>query len=224
MKINKSWYLLVVSLFTSFVFVIEGNAQCVRCVPAPPGWMCEGSSTPAGAGCITDGGNCTLVETCNPGNNDIAGNGKGCELKTLKKPQVEIPDSLIREVGQVDPHAALALISVRNIKIEYSHLKVNFAAVELTRDDVEKRLTLADYYNSEYFKELNARSQDAFAKRETIIYEVVLNKETDNPSLTITLLSQDKSATSFEINLSKVTEGRGGDASVSYEATSWKNR
>ena len=219
MRIKKSCYLLIVGLFV-FSAGLNAYAQCVQCVPAPPGWMCMGATRPAGDGCVTDGLSCTLIGTCNPEINDLAGKDGQCSVKALKNPQVNIPDSLIREVARVDVNAAFALINVRNLKVEFTRAKVSLAPIELTADDVEKRLTLPDYFNSEYFKELRTKAFQAFGKGEPVVFEIFLNKDDPAPNL---LVNSGSSKSSLELRLSKSPQARGDDSSTTFEAVLWKS-
>jgi hypothetical protein len=212
--------IVVLFAFSIFVLALGSVPPCVVCVPAPPGWMCQGTSGIGGEACITQDRTCTLVDTCSP-NPDFVGRESECLSKVLEYSPVSVPDNIIRDIARFNPHAALALIRIRNLKLEFTQGKVNFAPVELTKEDVEKHLTLPE--SSDYFEEIRAKVRDIFTnKQEPIVYEFVLNKDGANPSLHINAINSTYSSSSFEINLSRVSFGRDENESTRFEATSWK--
>jgi hypothetical protein len=146
-----------------------------------------------------------------------------CSAKVLTHSLVNVPDEMIRDIGLLNPQAALALISVRNIKMEFNEGRVNLFPIKLTTEDVEKHLTLPK--SSDYFEAQEAKIREAFANAQAPIgYEFFLNRD-DNAnafSLRIKAVSPTGTPSSFEINLSKVSAGRGEDESIRFDATSWR--
>lgn len=153
---------LVLSLFLGLVVTLfaahSTQAQCVKCVPAPPGWMCMAGS-PGGEGCITDDLSCTLVVPCFCTGEFCP---EGLKANKANKIKIEITDNLIREVGKVDPQMGIVLVSIRNLPpAGYREGVVNTAKLDLTFDDVESHLkTGTDLAN--YKADLRTRISDSF--------------------------------------------------------------
>lgn len=215
---------LITVLFAFSIFALETHAQCVQCTLESDGWMCTGT-TAGGGGCVTKGANCTLIGICFSGSGRV-GQESNCSpkaLKALDHSLVYVPDSVIREIGHLNPQAALALISIRDIKLEFNIGKVSLFPIELTTEDVEKHLTQPE--SSDYFEERKAKARKAFAsKQEPIVYEFHLNKDDDANafSLSLNALRPIPSSSSFEINLSKVSVGSGENKSTRFDAISWR--
>ncbi len=224
MKKNQKASLLslVTVLFVFSIFAVEANAQCVQCEATPEGWMCIGA-TSGGGGCITKQGNCTLVGICFYNGGGRAEGASKCSPKMLNHSLVNVPDSMIQDIARLNPQAASALISIRDIEMEFSVGKVLVSPIELTAEDVEKHLTLPA--SADYFEARKAKVREAFAnKREPIVYEFFLDRDDDANTFTLRIkaVSPTASASSLEINLSKVSVGRGEDTSIRFDATSWQ--
>lgn len=213
---------LLTVLFTFSILTLESKGQCVQCTPAPPGWMCTGT-TAGGGGCITKGLECTVIDTCFYNGGDFrAGAESQCSPKALGYSLVNVPDGMIRAIGRINPQAAIALINIRDIKLEFKEGKVNLLPLEFTAEDVEKHLTLSE--SSAYFEEQKAKAREAFAqKQEPIVYEFHLSSDDDANaySLRLGVVNPAGSSSSFEIVLSKKAAGRGLLKSVRFDATSW---
>ena len=217
---------LVTGLFVLSIFAVEANAQCVQCDATPEGWMCVGA-TSGGGGCITKAGNCTLVGICfyNGGGGGRAEGSSNCSPKMLDHSLVNVSDSMIRDIARLNPQAASALISIRDIEMEFNVGKVNVSPIELTAEDVEKQLTLPA--SSDYFEARKAKVREAFAnKRAPIVYEFFLDRDDEANAFTLRIkaVSPTGSPSSFVINLSKVLAGRGEDRSIRFDATSWQTK
>lgn len=228
-KISKtSLSLSAVVFFALSIFVVNVNAQCVGCVPAPPGWMCMGSGGPGGQGCITDGESCTLIGACS-GNSDTPSPGGGvsrtgkCTVKNLENPLINISDSLVREVAATDPYAALALIKIRSIKAEFTVGKISFAPIDFDETDVENQLTVSQ--DSEYYVGLKERGKAAFAgKSKPIVYEFDINETDAGAILQIKSADSTASRSPVRIGLIKVAEDSAGRGSARFEGSSLKNK
>ena len=170
--------------------------------------------------CLPEGEECRSIGTCTP-EPDFEGRDDDCSPKVLKYTLVSVSDNIVREISEFNPRVAAVLIGIRSIKVEFTVGRVNFAPIELTAEDVLKRLTLPK--SSEYFEERQEKLRRAFATmQEPIIYEFVLNKNGRTSSLLIRALSTGESQSLFEINLSEISTGRSKNTSVRFEATSWK--
>jgi hypothetical protein len=224
-KSQKVSLLSLITVILAFsIFALETQAQCVQCTLESEGWVCTGT-TSGGSGCVTKGANCTLIGICFSGSGRV-GQESNCSSKALKALDhslVNVPDSVIREIGHLNPQAALALISIRDIKLEFNVGKVSLFPIELTTEDVERHLTLPE--SSDYFKEQKMKVRKAFAsKQEPIVYEFHLNKDEDANAFSLSLKAMRPipSSSSFEINLSKVSEGSGENNSTRFDAISWQ--
>jgi hypothetical protein len=170
--------------------------------------------------CLPEGEECRSIGTCTP-EPDFDGRNDDCSPKVLKYTLVSVSDNIIQEISGFNPRVAAVLIGIRSIKVEFTVGKVNFAPVELTAEDILKRLTLPK--SSEYFEERQRKVRRAVATmQEPITYEFVLNKNSRNSFLLIRPLSSVESQSSFEINLSEIPMGRGKNTSIRFEAESWK--
>jgi hypothetical protein len=217
-------------LFVFSIFLVQANAQCVQCTPAPPGWICTGTTKIGGSGCLPEGENCTLIGTCTPENDspELGGNSPGkkgdCSLKILKKPLIIMSDSIIHDLSRANPRVALALINIRSIKAEFKEGKISFAPIELTDKDVEKQLTLPK--SSRYFEERAAKIKEAFAsQQEPIVYEFFFDRDDSANifSLRISAVSPNESTSSFKFNLSKISSKRNPSDLIQFEVISWEN-
>ena len=138
----------------------SAQAQCVKCVPAPPGWMCV-SAGQGGEGCITDALQCTLVNPCTC-------TGEFCPegLRSLEtnKIKIDIPDSIIREVGKIDSNLAVVLVTLRRLPpAGYLEGIVNLASIDLNIDDVESHLGTGSAL-MQYKDDLKQRVERSFAE------------------------------------------------------------
>lgn len=124
----------------------SGPGGCVKCVGAGHGWICQ-SGSPGGEACMTDGGNCTLVNPC------YLGRCSGPSVLSGTKANLNIEDRMIREVAKADPRMATVLISLRKLEsLNFSEGVVNNMPIELTGNDVDRQLASAEdvkIYNSE---------------------------------------------------------------------------
>jgi hypothetical protein len=183
--------------------------------------MCTGT-TAGGGGCITKGESCTVILVCSNNGEGFVKESK-CSPEVLNHALVNVPDGVIREIARLNPQAAIALISIRDIKLEFDVGKVNLFSIERTAEDVEKHLTLPE--SSDYFEEQRVKIRGAFANKQApIVYEFFLNRddEANTFSLRLKAVNSAESPSSFEINLSKVSPGRKGNKSISFNAVSWQ--
>lgn len=209
-------------LFASFALLItfsfSAYGQCVRCVPAPPGWMCMGA-TIGGEGCITEGLTCTLVGTCTPGDG-LAGSEAKCETKTLKNPLIDVSSAMIRQVAAVDPRLAMALASVREIRADFKLGTMSFVPVDITISDVENRLKNrgVNYFKSNEFKELKRKAAAVIADgRPPIVYDITVGDSSQGPVLILT--NAETKSVAIQVVLAKGE--RRSDRESFFTARSW---
>jgi len=206
------------------VLVIESKAQCVQCVPAPPGFACV-PSTNGGGACTTEHGNCTLSVPCPVPNNDRTGNGsdKGpCLPTVLKNPQVKISNKIIQEVANSDPKMAIVLVEIREIMVEFREAKIFLSPLELTSQDVISHFLQT--HDSRYFKEIKERTGELLANGGTpILYDVSISEDlSDSAILTIRSTDNRVAFPSLELNLKKATLGKGKNQSDGFKVSGWR--
>jgi hypothetical protein len=145
---------------------------------------------------------------------------ENCKVKAIANPLVSIPDSMIREVGASEPRLALALINVRDIKVEFDVARVNFTSLEYTFDDVENHLTQAP--GSPYFEQLGKRMKESYAKNPHVFtYDVSITagRTGGSSNLSVSLAGGEKS---IQIELQPATFGKGKDISEGFKAVSYQ--
>ncbi len=211
-------------LMCSVLFLAtETSAQCVKCVAAPPGWMCMSGGI-GGDGCITEGISCTLIGTC-PSRGGLASGDQSCDVKVLKRPLISISSDLIRQVSLSDARLAMALASVREIRSEFTEAKISFAPVELSKSDVEARLryTGVKYFEMPEFKALKAKTRAAVEdKLDPIVYTIKIDTLGYAPILVIEREGDTKLGPTLDIVLSRGQ--RNGTGELVYTAQTWISR
>lgn len=214
---------MIVGLFLCLMFTAaESKAQCVGCVPAPPGWMCMGTTMPGGQGCITDGQTCTLIGTCTPILDRNGNTRSSCAVKSLKVPQVEIPDSLISEVGRQDPEFAIVLITIRDIRAEFREGKTNIMPAGYTEADVLNHLNLLR--TDPYFNTVKDRIKAALANSETPTsyrFSIATDASTKASVLRVVREGLTNARGSLEIILGSASGGA-KDEPATFKAISWQ--
>ncbi len=221
--LNKAVFFAVGLFLCSLFFTVEINAQCVGCTPAPPGFICT-AATSGGDSCATgDGGTCTLTGACIAHNDRGSGDNTLCSPKILGHVQVKISDKIIMNVASYDPRMAIALINVGKIAVEFNQARISFSPIEYTFDDVENHLSQS--YNSSYFTALKLKAGEALKAGGTpVLYEVSITEDVSSNSVILTVRSSDPSAlrSSIELNLSKITFGKGKNESGGFKAINWQ--
>lgn len=205
-------------------------AQCVGCAPAPPnGFVCVPTSG-GGQGCITDGGSCTLVGACLPGNDgppiDTGPVGRqapsSCKLKMLTNPQVSIDESMIRAVAGADTRLAIALINVSKIRAEFTTARISFSSLDYTLDDVNNHLSQAP--DSAYFREIRKQAGENLASGKNVISYQVSIGENRAGGTTLTVSPMNGKGASVDVELQRATFGRGVTASEGFKALTFQVR
>ncbi len=205
------------------VLTVDSKAQCVQCTPAPPGFICTASIS-GGDACATGAGHaCTLTGACIPQNDRSAGGNETsisvCAPKILKNPQVKISDRLIMEMANSDPRLAIALINLRNMRVEFREARVSLAPIDFTIEDVANHLLLSDH--SEYFKALKKTAGDLFTNGGIpVLYEFFISD--DFATMTVKSGDLSKSFSAVELNLIKVTFGKGKNQSDGFRVSGWQ--
>lgn len=165
-KFRRTFFSLVVfsvlcMTFVGNTFSQNNNGNCVKCVGAGHGWICQ-AAPGGGDACTTDGYNCTLINPC------PSFGGANCppNAQDPTKPKIilNISDELVREVGKSNPRLGVALIGLRNLPpLSYSKGMINTAPVELSQNDIEEQLA-ATASSKDYVAQLRVKTGEAFKK------------------------------------------------------------
>jgi len=226
-SLNKTFFLAFGMVLCFLTLAAEIQAQCVQCVPAPPGFACV-PSTSGGGACTTEHGNCTISAPCPVPNNDRTASGDGgekapCLPTILKNPQVKISNTVIQDVANSDPRMALALVEIREIIVEFREAKIYLSPIEYTSQDVIGHFVQT--HDSNYFKEIKERTAKLLAGGATpILYDVSISENRGSDALTLTIRSADSrlAFSSLELNLKKATLGKGKNQSDGFKVTGWQ--
>jgi hypothetical protein len=142
-------------------------------------------------------------------------------VKGLSNPQVSISDSIIREIGAVDPRLALVVLNVSRIKAEFTVARVNFTPVVYTFDDVEIQLTRPS--DPAYLKQLQQRISDSFANGGSVVsYEVLISPNTGTDSFNLSVSRTGETGESVDVNLQRASFGKGKNQSQGFKAVSYQ--
>lgn len=228
MQHSKKNLLVAVALIAiGLFFTIEAQAQCVGCVPAPPGWICMAAGQ-GGEACAMDGVNCTLINPCTCRDRDCP---QGLmRLASNEKVKLNISDEVIRAIGKTHPRAALALVSLRKLPpLGFSEGRINSAPVELTQADVEGHLE-SSRKSTKYFAQLKQRVQESFSQDVTpAVFKFWVEQSLTGNGFVLKLqpeetLANDLSFSLLEVNLTsgKESESRAKEKVTRLEATTWQ--
>lgn len=169
---------IFLSTFFAFSIIllvsIQANAQCVQCVPAPPGFGC-GPSPTGGQLCTTGNGKmptCTLTGYCS----GLTGEAGSCDFtKKARSRILEISDKTILEIGEMSPRIAVNLISIRQIPVDFETGKISIADIAFNAKDVSKYLDPETPL--EFFDSVQEQVKVSFeSKKMPIVYDFVLQE------------------------------------------------
>ena len=214
---------ILLSVVGSVVFAIPAFSQCVKCVPAPPGWMCMAGSI-GGEGCITDNLSCTLVNPCSCTGSECP---DGLKSSSLSKVKIAVPDSIVREVGRIDPQFGIVLVKLRNLPpAQFREGIISIASVDLDFSDVESHL-LAGKEAVRYELELKQRISDSFtAGSPASTYSFVITENGAGEGMSLVIIPGDSSTAALrsgiEFGVSTVESVKEGEPNL--KVLNWRRR
>jgi len=211
--------LLVFGSFLCLAFLaVEGKAQCQDCGVD----FCVGTAT-GFQGCIMTAQSCTLFGICPIPIIDRNGNPRNsCQVKPLPVSHVNIPDSMITEIGALDPDMAMALISIRNIRAEFVEGKIRLFPLEFTASDVQNSLgPLGDGSNID---SIRVRRKNAAAQSlPPVIYRFSIQSDKAGNISTLKVVPEDSAVRrSVNISLDTFLKGKSENVFTIFEAVSWQ--
>ncbi len=212
-KIKRNFLWLLVIVLSYGIFYQNINAQCVVCTPAPPGWICTNGQQ-GGEACSIDGITCTYISPCVgcQGNDcpETLSKSEPCKLTKGNKTSIYISNDIIKEIGTINPHAAIALISIRNLPpLSYNEGKINVAKIDLTIEDVENHL-VSPLESYDYLNGLKVKVSESFTRNVSpVVYDFYLEDLPVENKYILRLNQYDASAKDvslFSLEIDLITE------------------